>query len=283
VRWWDSPNSHVLGGFDLHRKVHGTWLGVTRQGRIAVLTNYREEGEAIIEGARSRGEVVNAFLNSAPDSGETTEEAARRLVAKGVKGIGGFSLIFGRLQDVGRDAHKGLAVISNRTPDADDLIWLAGSPGETHALSNSYYGDQSWPKVSSAEIAVKEAVRESSAKGEDRETLLKRFFEIMSRDTLPERKEGQSWEIYSRELRKSIFIPAIGGSDSKPVGVTPPPHTHSGSDIASGPYGTQKQSIILVSRDGDLYFIERTLFDSDGRAVAGANADRIFEFKIEGW
>jgi uncharacterized protein with NRDE domain len=35
--WWPSPDSQVLGGYDLHRPAHGTWLGVTRQGRIAAL------------------------------------------------------------------------------------------------------------------------------------------------------------------------------------------------------------------------------------------------------
>ncbi|TKA39155.1 hypothetical protein B0A49_13227, partial [Cryomyces minteri] len=90
--WWDEPHSHVLGGRDLQRDVRGTWLGITKQGRVAVLTNFREEGQNP-SGVRSRGGIVNAFLTTPPDSQETTEQFAKRLVEEeGVKDVGGFSL-----------------------------------------------------------------------------------------------------------------------------------------------------------------------------------------------
>ncbi|MFD1887865.1 NRDE family protein [Paenibacillus wenxiniae] len=62
-RWSDAP--HVIAGRDLLK--HGTWLGVSDQGRFAGLTNYRDPLEQR-EGKRSRGELVANFLtgNAAP-------------------------------------------------------------------------------------------------------------------------------------------------------------------------------------------------------------------------
>ncbi|OCK83321.1 DUF833-domain-containing protein [Lepidopterella palustris CBS 459.81] len=284
--WWDPPNSHVLGGFDLHREVHGTWLGVTRQGRIAVLTNYREEGEAIIQGVHSRGGIVNAFLMTDPHSSETTEDFAQRLVDEdAVRGVGGFSLLFGQIRDVIKDGKKGLAIISNRTPDMESLIWVARGPHETHALSNSYYGDMSWPKVIQGQKAVKAAIDESVAKGESKEDLEERFFQLLSVDTLPRQRNGEEWEIYLRQLRHSIFIPAIGGNElaGVPSDEVAAAAGNKAIDATSGVYGTQKQSIILVDWEGKLTFVERTLFDANGAPIKIGTADRTFEFQIEGW
>ena len=80
--WWSPRHSHVLGGRDLQRDVRGTWLGITRQGRIAVLTNFREEGEIVLS-KRSRGELPKMFLEVPPDSSEAPEQFARRLVERG--------------------------------------------------------------------------------------------------------------------------------------------------------------------------------------------------------
>ncbi|OCL11466.1 DUF833-domain-containing protein [Glonium stellatum] len=290
--WWDPPNSHVLGGYDLHREVHGTWLGVTRQGRLAVLTNYREEGDAIIQGAKSRGGIVNSFLLTDPHSTETTEQFAQRLVDEdGVRGVGGFSLLFGQIRDVVDRGKKGLAIISNRTPDMDGLIWVARSPNETHALSNSFYGDRSWPKVVKGEEAVKAAVDQSVAKGESKGELLERLFQLLSVDTLPRQRDGESWDIYLRQLRNSIFVPAVipvPGSElsEKPADEIAATRTNGVAEIAdatSGVYGTQKETIILVDHTGKLTFVERTIYDGKGYPVEKGKGDRMFEFQIEGW
>ena len=49
--WPDAPQ--VLAGRDL--AAGGSWMGVTRRGRFAALTNYRDPGLA--GGRRSRGEL----------------------------------------------------------------------------------------------------------------------------------------------------------------------------------------------------------------------------------
>lgn len=62
LAWWsDAP--HVLAGRDLAQVVGhaGTWMGMTRDGRFAALTNYRAPSERRPD-ARSRGELVANFL-----------------------------------------------------------------------------------------------------------------------------------------------------------------------------------------------------------------------------
>ncbi|MGH9944980.1 MAG: NRDE family protein, partial [Pyrinomonadaceae bacterium] len=59
--WWpDAP--HVLAGRDLLRG--GTWLGLTRAGRFAAVTNYRDPRAQRVD-ALSRGALVGDVLRGA--------------------------------------------------------------------------------------------------------------------------------------------------------------------------------------------------------------------------
>ncbi|MDH3875988.1 MAG: NRDE family protein, partial [Desulfobacteraceae bacterium] len=60
-------SSDVLGGRDLQH--HGMWLGITRFGRFAAITNYRDPG-LNISNAPSRGFLVRDFLTGkvSPDN-----------------------------------------------------------------------------------------------------------------------------------------------------------------------------------------------------------------------
>ena len=283
--WWPPPYSHVLGGHDLLREERGTWLGVTRQGRVAVLTNYREEKhDAAIEGTRSRGAIPNAFLKACVGSKETTRQFARRLVEEnGANGVGGFSMLYGYLQDVARPGKNGLAIISNRTPDIDGLGWIAQHDNETHALSNTYFGDRTWPKVIDGEYALDAAIGESVELGETQDALIERLFDVLSVDRMPRQKPEEEWDTYLSQLRHSIFIPAIGKNSAD----TMPPPTgdmeRSDTSLTTGVYATQKQTAILVTLSGETTFVERTRFDGNGRPVEKWQGDRRFTFSIEDW
>ncbi len=62
--WEEAPA--ILAGRDL--KAGGTWLGVSRRGRLAAVTNFRDPAALKTE-APSRGELVTGFLeHSAPSS-----------------------------------------------------------------------------------------------------------------------------------------------------------------------------------------------------------------------
>lgn len=264
------------------RSVQGTWLGITKQGRIAVLTNFREEGQVVQE-ARSRGVMVNEFLMQIS---EDTAAFAKNLVeGESVTGVGGFSLVCGK---VGQP----LAVISNRTPSAEGVTWIAGQRDETVGLSNATLGNRLWPKVVEGERMLKDTIERSVSQGDSKEAFVEGLMELLSVDTLPKKKETQGWESYVKELRHSIFIPPIGGEGTddasadeiaagksdKNVQVQkqarPPAHM-------SGLYGTQKQTVILVTWDGCVTFVERTLFDAAAKPLQGTERDRWFEFNIK--
>ena len=120
--WEDAPD--LLAGRDL--KSGGTWLGVTRAGRFAAITNYREP-DVRLEDAPSRGELVAGFLQS-----EQAPEAYLDDLASSADSYNGFNLIIG-------DA-KRMGYFSNREGTVRIL-----EPG-VYGLSNHLL-DTPWPKV----------------------------------------------------------------------------------------------------------------------------------------
>lgn len=175
--WWPSPNNHILGARDLARPAHGTWLGITRQGRIAVLTNFREETE---EGANaaaiSRGEIVKEFLLS----DKPIEEWIREVLATGVyKNVGGFSLVCAVI----KKEVKGYAVVSNRSSLEKGADYVLGVEGHSivgdagvAGLSNSLIHDE-WPKVKLGKQLLKDLTKNDI---DDEEEFIEKAFELLS-------------------------------------------------------------------------------------------------------
>src|ERR1700712_1887452 len=66
--WWSSHHQEILSARDLQRAEKGTWLGVTKSGNFAILTNFQEtdasDKEHPVQGTRSRGAMVIACLTS---------------------------------------------------------------------------------------------------------------------------------------------------------------------------------------------------------------------------
>lgn len=123
--WSDLP--HLLAGKDLLGG--GTWLGITRAGRFAALTNYRDLRRSKVVGP-SRGALVLEALDHSPDLSNTAR-------------FEGFNLLHGTV--------GALRYHSNISMD-DELL----SPG-IHGISNHLL-DTPWPKVVSAEHHFRKAV-----------------------------------------------------------------------------------------------------------------------------
>lgn len=127
--WPDYP--HVLAGRDL--KARGTWMGVSKAGRFAAITNYaglRQEGE------KSRGELVAGFLIGAQGALD---------YARAIRGeqYAGFNLI---LCDGGALVH-----IANDGAGPKEL-----EPG-VHGVSNTSL-DAAWPKMKASTALLRDSM-----------------------------------------------------------------------------------------------------------------------------
>ncbi|PJC75322.1 MAG: hypothetical protein CO012_03610 [Syntrophobacterales bacterium CG_4_8_14_3_um_filter_49_14] len=174
--WDDAPN--ILAGRDL--KEWGTWLGITKKGRIAALTNYRDPA-SVKEGAPSRGWLVSDFLRGHEEPLTYLQNLALR-----ADQYNSFSLILG---DLSR-----LYYFSNR----DGLFAL--SPG-LYGLSNHTL-DTPWSKVERGKEAL------GLLLFRDQEPLPEEIFNILTDrsmpddESLPDTGVGREWE----RILSPIFI-----------------------------------------------------------------------------
>ena len=147
--WQDNPS--ILGGRDLEEM--GTWLGITRNGRFAAITNYRDPSRLRTD-VRSRGEVVSNFLNGT----DGPQEYLDRI--KGKREIyNGFNLIVGDVTDC--------FCYSNVTNTVEKI-----KPG-VHGLSNHLLNTP-WPKVIRGKEKLEQTVEDKNFPDKER------LFEILA-------------------------------------------------------------------------------------------------------
>jgi uncharacterized protein with NRDE domain len=123
LAFWDEA-PQVAAGRD--RKAGGTWLGITRGGRWAALTNFRRAGSYNPE-APSRGHLVSDFLE-----GKLAPEDYIERIRPSAHAFNGFNLLVGDMTRV--------LYLSNR-----EAMPRLVPPG-VHGLSNHLL-DTPWPKV----------------------------------------------------------------------------------------------------------------------------------------
>ena len=129
AHFWES-HPWVLAGRDL--EMLGTWMGITRSGRFAALTNFRDFS-AEIKHAKSRGKLVSNFLCTSEYPIEYLQE-----VAKTRDDYNPFNLLVG---------------------DSSSLMYYCQQTSEVKELKPGVYGlcnhvlDTSWPKVEKSKQA----------------------------------------------------------------------------------------------------------------------------------
>lgn len=132
--WWGEP-SGMLAGRDLD--AGGTWLGITRDARFAVLTNFRDPTRHDAA-APSRGALVPRAL-AQPD----TLDATLGWLARESRAYNGFNLLFS---------------------DGERLGIFESVPGTGRELAPGVYGlsnhllDTPWPKVTAAKSQLATAL-----------------------------------------------------------------------------------------------------------------------------
>ncbi len=152
--WNEFPN--LLAGRDL--LAGGTWFGITRQGKIAAITNYRNPALQR-DDAPSRGRIVLDYLIS--EKGPV--DYLNRLVKTG-RQYNGFNLLAGEI---------------------DEVYWYSNMDGPPRLLSSGIYGlsnqflDTPWPKVNRSKKAFQKLLAENEhPQPED-------FFSILSDRSVP--------------------------------------------------------------------------------------------------
>lgn len=314
---------HVLSSRDLLRAEQGAWLGITKAGHFAVLTNYREidlaTGAPSVVGTKSRGAMVTAWLGASRH--QAVGDFVETMIADGgTTGVGGFTLICGKLrrrrpraqghEEATNGDHENnmepMAVLSNKALHPDHIPWIAGQRDETIGLSNAAFDNPvEWPKVKRGKALLKQLIAEAAEKNSTEQELQDQLFQLLSRDELPTGPD-MSLEDHFKVLQESIFIPLIGnqshkddmakatkepeaavaGKESEPQQQQQPPPPKTGTQPAwfsTGMYGTQRQTVILVDWEGNVTFTERSLFDASGNPLKKGEGDVTFRFSIDGW
>ncbi len=141
LAWW-SPGAgrpDVLSGRDL--QAGGTWLGLTAQGRLALLTNVRQPSRIDLQAA-SRGQIVPEWLSD-------SEPTDRFWMRTALMGYNGFNL-------VAADFRRG------------ECFWASNTGAHPVRLERGIYGvsnaslDTPWPKVSGLKARLRQALENAT-------------------------------------------------------------------------------------------------------------------------
>ena len=152
LAWWtpDAGGPAILGGRDLQSG--GTWLGLTAQGRLGLLTNVRD-ARLTFEGAPSRGLIVPNWLSA-------RESIDKFWMRTAVSGHNGFNL-------VAADFRSG------------ECFWVTNSGVYPRRLERGVYGlsnaglDTPWPKVTALKARLNESIEQANSVDELASTLFK--------------------------------------------------------------------------------------------------------------
>jgi uncharacterized protein with NRDE domain len=187
--WQGQPD--ILAGRDLEQ--NGTWLGITKTGRFAAITNFRDPS-LMGSTAPSRGLLVSNFLAS----DQHPEEYLQAIKDSG-KEYNGFNLVVGDMNQLWWYSNK-----------KNDIVKI--EPG-IHVISN-HLMDTPWPKTQKALAGMQEICRQNKAiDPEDIFHILADKNQPPDND-LPDTGVGLEWE----RLLSSVFISSdIYGTRSSAV------------------------------------------------------------------
>jgi len=174
--WKDHPE--LLCGKDL--QAGGTWMGITKQGRFAAVTNYRDL-KNIKENAPSRGILTLDFLNNNISAEEYYEN-----IEPSLQDYNGFNLLLGSVDE--------LFYFSTHTNEFKKL-----EPG-IYGLSNAILNTE-WPKVKKSKDVLSLLLKNDEIHPWELLSILNDTQKAKDEE-LPETGVGLEWE----KILSSIFI-----------------------------------------------------------------------------
>jgi uncharacterized protein with NRDE domain len=173
--WEDVP--HVLGGRDL--EASGTWMAMSRNGKISMVTNYRDL-KNLKEQAPSRGQLVSDYLANGDEPNHYLEK-----ISINASAYNGFNLIVGNPDE--------LYYFSNYKNSIEKI------PNGLHGLSNHLLNTP-WPKVEQGVKDMKRALTQEKINS----TLL---FDLLRNETIaPDEKLPETGIGLERERALSSKI-----------------------------------------------------------------------------
>ena len=177
ANFW-KENSALLAGKDL--QAGGTWLGITKDGRFAAITNFRDM-KNIKENSPSRGFLTLNFL-----IGNETIENYYNNLKLSLRDFNGFNLIAGDIDN--------LHYFSNISSRLEEI------PPGIHGLSNALLNTP-WPKINQSKEALVQIVQKDKFQIQDLLELLSDG-NVGKDEELPDTGIGLDWE----RVLSSIFI-----------------------------------------------------------------------------
>ncbi|KAI0041430.1 DUF833-domain-containing protein [Auriscalpium vulgare] len=257
----DDDSGRVLAGRDL--QAGGTWFGLSRAGRLALLTNITEPAAAY---ASSRGALVSSVLLAPTGSMDLDTEVADLLAENAHTAYAGFNLLLlAPTVPAGGALSFDAQFVSNFGGGGRLAARpLTGPERACGGMSNGIDGQgaDAWPKVVHGTTALNSILHAISPDATDEQLAAELFALLTARSSTPPRDRS--------ELKNTVHVAPLT------MRVAP--------DAAAHWYGTRLATVVLIRRDGRALFIERDMWqlDASGAVSLGdASRQREYRFNLE--
>ncbi|XP_052448960.1 transport and Golgi organization protein 2 homolog isoform X1 [Carassius gibelio] len=223
AEFWGS-NNEILSGLDLEEgKEGGSWLGISRRGKLAALTNYLDARQN--PDAQGRGSLVSKYLMDNLDS-----FAYLRKVSSEAHSYNGFNLLTADF----RTNEDTLCYYGNKGSSEPIHLKAAGIYG----LSNSLL-ETPWRKLQHGKRLFTSVVNKTLSP----DGLVQELLHILNNEELntPDPAQERQGEGFSKAILRAL----------------------SAVCVRSPGYGTRTNTVILIDREGNVSFTERNMLNCD--------------------
>ncbi|XP_067910757.1 transport and Golgi organization protein 2 homolog [Heterodontus francisci] len=221
-------NNDILSGLDMEKgREGGTWLGISKKGKLAALTNYLQPTNRL--NALGRGYLVTNFL---------TEKVDGLTYLKKISSEGhlynGFNLITADFSNTKGDTMCYYGSKSSQEPKTLD-------PG-IYGLANSLL-ETPWKKLVHGKKLFTDAIKQSNELSP--ENLVQELISVMNNEEfqMPDTDMEEQGQDFIRPILKEF----------------------SALFVRTSSYGTRTNTVILVDAKGHVTFTERTMLSPDNQ------------------
>ncbi|OSC97488.1 DUF833-domain-containing protein [Trametes coccinea BRFM310] len=264
----DSEEGPVLSGRDL--LAGGTWAGVSRTGRVALLTNVTEPFRKY---ESSRGDLTSSFLLPKDPKATLQAEIDEFLLENRGRSYAGFNLLLLSPapappgSDSGTLSLDGAFATNSGGGGPITARMLTKGERQCGGISNGvdHHGANEWPKVKHGIQTLHEVLNSLPQDATEAE-IVERLFALLT-------WKSEHAPIDRSELRNTILVDPLLIQTKE-----------SSDEPCPNYYGTRLSTVILIRRDGTALFIERDVWTLDDKgcvARGDPGRDRIFRFQIE--